>query len=146
MNDIEKVYRYGAYQDRTEYEIRIKAKALGIAGERLEQLIEQLKEESFIDDVRFAQNYVRSKLTHGRWGVIKIKGGLFAKGVNPKIIDEVVETIDEEYYYQNMRHEMDKWMQSKPLTEENRDKLIRFLLGKGYQFGEIIKMLNRDGD
>ena len=67
MNDVEKVYRYGAYQDRTEYEIRTKAKALGIVGERLEQLIEQLKEESFIDDVRFAQNYVRSKLNHGRW-------------------------------------------------------------------------------
>ena len=44
MNDVEKVYRYGAYQDRTEYEIRTKAKALGIVGERLEQLIEQLKE------------------------------------------------------------------------------------------------------
>jgi len=57
-----------------------------------------------------------------------------------------VETVDVEYYYQNMRHEMDKWMQSKPQTEENRDKLIRFLLGKGYQYGEIIKMLNRDGD
>lgn len=139
MTVIDKIQKFCAYQDRTEFEVRRKLKTFPISEEEEHQIIEQLIYEKFIDDQRFARSFVMGKMNTKGWGIIKIKNGLFQKGISTEIMEEVFKEIDQEKFTANLQKEIEKWKRSNILTYETTPKLIRLLLSKGFTYNEIIK-------
>ena len=138
MTAVEKIRRFCEYQDRCEAEVRRKmAQLLVPAGER-DSLMEQLKEERFVDDKRFAESFMRGKMNQKRWGRVKIRIELQQHGISASVISKVMSEMDETRYGENLRYLVEKWRRENPDGE--RAKMVRHLMGKGYTADEIFNI------
>lgn len=82
-------------QMRTAYEIREKLLGKEMPEEMVEQIISYLSEHKFIDDVVYAQSFVRSR--RHKYGDYRIKADLKRKGVSLEDIQKgYIELADEE--------------------------------------------------
>jgi len=139
----QKLMRYCSYQDRCSADIAKKIKLLGLDNEVLEDALNFLKEEGFLDDLRFAKSYVRGKFRSNKWGVAKIKEGLYAKKISKAIIDEALLELDKESYEKqllNILLKKDKLLREEE-PYERKQKLALYAHSKGYELELIWKTL-----
>ena len=146
MQQIDRIYKFCAYQDRSVYETRLKIRSLKKDKKDENLIIEKLIDEKYLDDFRFTEHYVHGKLNSKGWGIAKIKQGLMQKGISNALIQEVLSNIDPDQYLNNMENEMEKWLRNHPDNEQPKPKLIRFLLAKGYSYEQIMKKMNTQDD
>ena len=59
-------------------------------------VLERLTRERFIDDVRYAEAYVREKMRFSGWGHHKIRAALRAKSLSPAIIESALAQLSPE--------------------------------------------------
>lgn len=135
MDIVEKLQRYCEYQDRSELEVRRKMAQLLVPESERDNLMQQLKEDKFVDDERFTESFIRGKVNQKRWGRIKIRAELQQHGIAAELISRKLAEIDEERYFGNLRCLAEKWRQATPGGDTA--KLIRHLLTKGYTIDEI---------
>jgi len=136
----QKIRKYCAYQDRSIAEVRSKLKGYILPEEDIENIIIQLISEDYLNDQRFTENFVQSKLNNKGWGIHKIRFHLKQKGISEDIIQTVLNNIDDEEWYNELQNNIDKWKRSNKLTQATFPKLVRFLLGKGFKLAEIMRV------
>lgn len=142
---LEKLENYCAYQERCIQDVRRKMTRMKIPESDFSLLIQKLVEEKFIDEARYARAFLRSKVTNKRDGIQKIKYALKAKGISEAVIQEVFEDLDKSEYEDNLQNLLKKkWeiLIQKNEKQDAKNKLIRFLLGKGYRYEEFKKWLS----
>lgn len=139
---ISKMERYCAYQDRSETEVRKKLGSLAVSATLSDEIVKILKDGDFLNETRFAEVFIRSKVKD-YWGKFKIREGLYAKGIPAEIINEQMDMIDEEAYREMVRESIDKWKRLNSDDADNKPKLIRHMLSKGFAIEEIMTSLNQ---
>lgn len=139
---LSKLERYCAYQERSEVEVRKKLGSLAVSATMSDEVVRVLKEDDFLNEHRFAEIFIRSKVKE-HWGKLKIRQGLYAKGIPADIINEQMEQMDEEAYQEMLRENIDKWKRLNAADVENKPKLIRHMLTKGFSIEEIMSSLNQ---
>jgi regulatory protein len=137
-----KIANFCAYQDRTSIEVYKKMKLWEFPDELHDQFIELLKEESYLNEERYAKSYSRGKANLKKWGKNKIKLHLQHKGIDPETISDSLQEIDPETYQKNAIKLISKKMdgikdKSNPI--EVKQKIYRFLLSKGFELEAITK-------
>lgn len=78
-----------AYRDHSTAQLWQKLLAKGFAKEDIASVIEQLIEQNYLSDLRFAQNYLRYRI-NGGFGPGRIREELNERGISTEIIDEVL--------------------------------------------------------
>jgi regulatory protein len=73
---LEKIRHYCAYQERSELQVRRKLKALGSVDKQIPELIAALKQEDYLNENRFVDQYIRSRASQKGWGPVKISQAL----------------------------------------------------------------------
>ena len=139
---LSKLERYCAYQERSEVEVRKKLGSLAVSATMSDEVVRVLKEDDFLNEHRFAEIFIRSKVKE-HWGKLKIRQGLYAKGIPADIINEQMEQMDEEAYQEMLRENIDKWKRLNAADVENKPKLICHMLTKGFSIEEIMSSLNQ---
>tara|TARA_B100001287_G_C22669232_1_gene524432 strand:- start:209 stop:664 length:456 start_codon:yes stop_codon:yes gene_type:complete len=133
--------RYCAYQERCSHEVVQKIKAVGIEdSKKIKEILQHLRSFNFLNDTRFVESYIDGKVSIKKWGVNKIKAGLFEKKINPKLINDGVAKIDRTRYEKNLRSLFEKKIKGVPgfASEfKEKSKVMRFLASKGYTIEEI---------
>ena len=105
-----------------------------------DEIEENLYANDFINDSRFCHAYVHDKVEYQAWGRLKIKAGLQALQLPDSAIREALDSIDETKYFDNLRHLIEQHSSaSSAKTDEYSDKLLRFLLQRGFTYEEIKK-------
>lgn len=84
-----KVLKYIIYKKRTEKEIRQKFSKT-IDEDILEDIIDELKENAYIDDLNYIDRAVNEFIALKNLSIREIKYKLFAKGLSNDIIDEYI--------------------------------------------------------
>ena len=113
----------------------------------IEEVIYEFSNLNYLDDGRFAKEYLEEKLKLKSSGIEKIKKELYAKGVSREIIKSVLDekgNIDETDAAYNLVYKKMKSFARK--TQEKRkvkQKIYSFLLSKGYEYDTIEKVLNK---
>ena len=128
-------------------EIQEKLKLWGLSGSESEPVLQKLIEEKYIDDERFARAYVKDKFRFNHWGKQKIEYMLRAKHISAEILEVAFEEIAEENYSGELRKlltDKEKSIKAKDKFDK-RNKLMRFALGRGFESGEIYKVLKEIG-
>jgi regulatory protein len=149
MNIAEAIRNYCNYQERCHHDVRYKLVSLGARGDELEQILTELIEEGLLNEVRFAQSYVRGKFRYNGWGRVKITQALKQKMLSDYCIKKGLQEINEAEYTSTIQHLVkQKWQSLK--TERHaairKQKIFRYLLQKGYEYDLINKALvNIDG-
>ena len=107
------------------------------------QVLDTLIKERYVDDLRYSTAYVRDKSAISGWGSSKIRYMLSAKGISREIIDNALLEVDEG----KAEERFDKLIRNKyrSLKEDSqcRLKLLRFAVGRGYQYDDAKSMIDR---
>lgn len=127
-------------RDYTEYELNTKLKKGYYPEEIINTVITKLKEYGYIDDERFASNYIENCIKRESKRMISSK--LYAKGVPDSIIKEKLS----DYAMDASNIILDKY--SKLIIdivegdEKTRTRLISRLLRRGFSYDEISRSIN----
>ncbi len=130
-----RIFKFCAYQDRSEKEVFLKLKEFGFPEIELLDFIEELKKENYLDEERFCRAFVRGKFKQKNWGKQKVLQGLLAKGVNRDLAKKVIdmEIGDEAYSATLQKLIARKEKEWERLPEAKRKlKIKQFLFQKGY--------------
>jgi regulatory protein len=125
-------------------DIRKKMIAYEIMDELVEEIITKLKKEKFLDDERYAKAYVSDKFRLNKWGKIKIRHYLNAKGLSNEIIEIGLHEIKDEQY----KKVLISTLKEKAKTIKSGDKfdkmgqIIRFAQSRGFEPEMIHRYLN----
>ncbi|MFM7683695.1 MAG: regulatory protein RecX [Bacteroidota bacterium] len=144
---ISKLESYCAYQERCEFEIRNKLVSLNAEENQINEVLAHLKKMNFFDQNRFVEAYAIGKLRSNKWGRLKIKAALIQKKVSREHIFYGLSKIDDLEYHSILNmlvkrkinelvNEKDKWTK--------KQKILRFLTSKGFEYDEIISSLGND--
>ncbi|WP_449331608.1 regulatory protein RecX [Sphingobacterium kyonggiense] len=145
---LRKAESYCAYQERAQQEVRDKLYEWGLHMTDVERTISTLIENNFLNEERFAKAYVLGKFRMKGWGKIKIVQHLKQKRVSKPLIQIALREIDLDDYEQKLQDIIEKKI-NKPISRLSymeRGKLIRFLMGKGYEQDLIYRKLGSSDD
>ena len=130
-----KVMKYIMYKKRTEQEVRRKFSNIDDQ-ELLDDVIEDLKENGYIDDNNYIERSVSEFINIRNLSLKELKYKLLSKGLNKDLIDE--------YFYNNMdkleEYEINsaKNIIIKRSNNSEEQEIIQYLLKKGYK-SDIIR-------
>lgn len=105
-------------------------------------IVESLKADSFADDARYAAAFAREKASLTGWGPVKISFALKGKGISEADIRAALAEIDVEKARAKLLRDLEAKRKALAGEPYARLKLIKYALGKGYEYGEVESALN----
>ncbi len=138
-----KATAFCAYQERSRQEVREKLYSYQLEDDVVEELMERLEKENFLNEERFAKAFAGGKFRLKKWGRLKIRQELKMRGITEPLIRKALQEIDEEAYIQSLHELLEKKNRLERSINllEQKQKLLRFALSKGYEqdliWGEI---------
>ena len=128
---------------RTEKEVRSHLYNKDYKDNEIEESIEYAKELNYIDDYDYAYSYINDHLLINKWGPLKIKINLRDKGISDETIENGL--LDcEELIYRNLEDQANKKINvNRELDYNEKNKIIRHLLNKGYEYQMIKEVLDK---
>jgi len=111
----------------------------------IQQAIDYVKSFGYLDDSKYARDFVESKMA--KKSRREMYGLLLTKGIEK----DVIELVLEEYYQEEGVEEetirriiKKRRVELDTITPSERQKLYRYLAGKGFSYGAISRVLQED--
>ncbi len=126
----QRAVRLLAQYEHSSYQLTVKLKKRGYPEDVIGQVIESLKGKGYLDDRRFAESWVYSRLKRHPEGKELLIAGLIAKGVDRETARSVVfSAVGEEEIAAACETAGRKLMQK---SDMNREKLTQILHRRGF--------------
>ena len=134
-----KVLKYVIYKKRTESEIVKKFQNI-IDQNMLEQIIQELKENNYINDNQYIERSINEFIALRNLSLKQIKYKLISKGINSNLI--------EDYFYNNKEELTEYEINSanniiNKKNDSSAEEIIQFLLKKGFEYDNVKEALER---
>lgn len=124
---------------KTEKQIREYLYKKGYLKKVVDAVVEKLKSYKYINDVYFAECYVKQK--QNSVGKFKLKNELKLKGVDEQIINNILDELESQG---DVAFSIaTKYLKNKEKSPQNLQKLSRHLATKGFSWDEINNVLNK---
>ena len=117
--------------------------ALGGDADEAGRIMDRLVEEKYIDDLRYASAFARDKSSIAGWGATKIRYMRAAKGIDRETIAAALQEVDEGKASDRLEKLLSAKVRSLKDDPQCRMKLLRFALGRGYQYDEAAEVIDR---
>jgi regulatory protein len=106
-----------------------------VYGDALEEILDDLIANDFLDEERFAKSYARGKFRMKQWGRIRIVSELKFRKISAYCIKEALKEIDDADYTQTMLDLTEKYGRTHPDLEgfDLRVKTTNYVLSKGFE-------------
>ncbi len=124
-----------ARREHSRFELYNKLRQRQFSEHSIHATLDEYQRLELLDDYRFAEMWIRSRIKRKAEGVRKLKAALKQKGVDECVADEA------------LSQEFDRQMQQEALeaatekllvkSQGDRDKFIRMLLGRGFSWKQI---------
>lgn len=143
------VYNYGIYilsrAAKSECELRLKMQDKGFDSQLIENAINTLKEQKYLDDERYCEMFINDKINISKHGIRKIKEALYYKGIAKEIIEDKISNIsqeDEEERAFNLG-EKKLFTMKEGDTYKKAIKLSNYLIGRGFEYETVRKIVRK---
>lgn len=136
-----KVLKYVIYKKRTEYEIRKKFSEN--AGNLLENVIEFLKDNNYINDEKYIEKAINEFINLKNMSINEIKYKLIAKGIKKEQLEEYIYKNREELLEYELKSAQAIMIKKQRTTE--KEQVIMYLKRKGY-LSQTIEQLGEDDE
>ena len=135
-----------AQAEHCEQEMRDKMKRWGMDVEAQNRVIERLAQERYIDNQRYARAFVKDKVRYNKWGRRKVQQALWMKRIDDEIQQRVLDEIDDAEYLKVLMPLLKQKRKSIKAANdyELNQKLVRFALSRGFDYGVIRQCLDVD--
>lgn len=109
----------------------------------INQVLNRLEEEDFLNEERFCQAFINDKLRFDKWGRIKIGQALQVKKIPAEKYRSLLSAIDEEAYTGTLKALLKSKCRSLHTQDalEMKAKLIRFAQSRGFEMRFITACL-----
>jgi len=130
--------------EKCEREIREKLLKWQLCETDVEKIITHLKQENYMDEMRYARLYTQDKHRFTKWGKAKIVFELKNKGISSKAINEAITTIDFENYSEQLKSLLVSKLKSINYKNlyDTKAKLYRFGMSKGFENELVLKTID----
>ena len=129
--------------EHCEFELNRKMINWGLGSSDRKEIIELLSNERYVDDARFAMSFAHDKAMFSAWGPAKIRLELIKRKINSKSISEALSKVGSEVWKEGLLKCARSKSANLELTgetgRENRNKLYRYLLSRGFPSGVASK-------
>jgi len=142
---LERAQRLCSRQEKCEADIRLNLVRWGVDPKGIKTVIAMLVEDGYIDESRYAVTFARDKARLNKWGPKKIALGLKAKGISGDNIHLALDEIKDLTTAISLLDLLSKKSKTVKHTSpvELRGKLIRFGLSRGFDYGDVVKAVDR---
>ena len=137
-----------AQAEHCEQEMRDKMKRWGVEPYAQDRVVARLVKERYIDNERYTRAFVKDKIRYNKWGRRKVMQALWMKRIDDDIQHRVLDEIDDKEYIDvliPLLKQKRKTIKAKSDYELNQ-KLVRFALGRGFDFGIIRQCMDVDDE
>ena len=111
---------------------------------KVNAVIARLKEQRYLDDAAYAQDYTRLRQENASLGKRRVQQDLMRKGVQAPLIAATLETsyegVDEE---ELARRHLERKRVAKPQNDKEAARVMRMLARAGFSTGIIYRILRR---
>ena len=120
----------------------------GLSREDVSHIVQQLIQQGFLDEARFAKAFVKDRFAFNGWGRLKIAYQLKQKRIPGDVIDEAMTAIDEIRY----RERLTELLQAKWRKVKEREPraawaaMMRFAASRGFETNvasKCVKLVTR---
>lgn len=133
---------YINYKARTEYETRIKIQSKINDKIAEDRVIEHYKKLNLLDDTRYTRDYIEYLLNIKNSSISYLKFKLNSKGIKANIYNPIIDEIDTEIEYENIKIIYEKKYKNKTISDyKEKQKVFRYFVGKGFKFDDINRVL-----
>lgn len=129
-----KAVKYTSKAMKTSKEVKDYLYKLKLSEEQLEEIITRLEDLGLLNDEQYLEMYLNEKFNYTTDGAKKIKYKLYQKGFKDAEITPHLEKYKEQER-ENLKKAISQRMKTK--KNEDKNKLTRYLLNKGFSFDMI---------
>lgn len=129
-----------SYAQKTSFEIEKILKDNGFSVNTIEKVINFLNEYGILNDELYVKSYVSDKNNISRWAKNKIRYSLKAKKISDTLIETYIDQINDDEEYEKAYNFALKKARN-DFSIENKQKVYRYLAGKGFEFDIINKVV-----
>lgn len=143
-----KASRLLARRIHSKNELKLKLRKSGYEQRHIEQVITEFSELNYLDDKKFAEQFIEEKKKLKRWGNNKIKAELIKRGVHQHIIAEVLGAAspdNEDYNNAFSLAEKKLRLIQKRESDEKKisSKIFNYLYSKGFEYDMIREVVGK---
>lgn len=141
----EKLKHFCSYQERSQKEVEEKLRELKVDSEMADEIILSLLHENFLKEERYARSIARGKFRMNQWGKNKIKMHLKSSYISDRLISLAMTEIDDQEYRETILKLYTTKYNSftKEQSKTKQQKSINYLMQKGYEYQEIMNVINK---
>ncbi|MBP5635292.1 MAG: RecX family transcriptional regulator [Bacteroidales bacterium] len=120
-------------------------KALEGDAEAAAAVRDALLADGYVDDLRYATAFARDKAALTGWGPVKIRFALRAKGLPEETVAAALAALEPERAEEKLRRLVETKARSLEGDPQRRLKLLKFALGRGYDYDSVEKIIRESG-
>lgn len=138
----DKLMKYVLFKRRTTKEVREKCKTLGFTEEYINEIIEYLEENGYLDDEKYVMKYILNVIKLKKKSIQEIRFDLIRRGIEERIIEKYI-TEDLRVFELKSAIEL-----AKKKYKDCNDilKVKKYLAAKGYSREVINKAIDSLGE
>jgi regulatory protein len=131
-----------SYRPRSEQEIRRRLQRKGFSEDAIENAVQRLLRAKLLDDEAFARYWISNREQFRPRGQYALRQELWRKGVSSRIIDSLLEEVDEaESAYRAATKRLSRWQRMDP--NDRQRKLTGYLQRRGFSYDVIRDVWDR---
>lgn len=115
------------------------------AGDDLDQLLDWLEAQRFIDDARYAGMFLRSRLERGH-GPMRVRQSMQQEGLSAELIETALAEADVDWFEQARQCSRRRFSGPAPADPRERAKRLRFLQYRGFTADQCFYALDAGSD
>jgi len=128
-------------RDHSEWELRRKLLEKGAVAEELPPLLKELRSFNYLNDERFAGNFVRYRAGKA-WGRLRFRQELLQRGVSAEVVENVLREAPE-LQADQLDSKLRRTVEKELRRGKEEKKIIASLLRKGFSVGQVRKALEQ---
>lgn len=142
-----KLEYYCAYQDRCHQEVLLKLRQMYMIPQAIDHIMGHLIQKDYLNEERFARNYVRGKFNHKNWGRIRITQELRKRNISAINIKIALKELDDSTYHNSLETLAKKKLSQLKGKEKEvqKRKLADYLLYRGWEsslvYEQVFKLI-----
>lgn len=133
--------RFLSYRQRSRREIVEYLVRKDVPEEAIEAVTLRLMEQGLVDDAKFAASWIASRQSLRPRSRRVLEQELLQKGLDRQTVHVALEELDEDVQEQALIHIIER--RRRQSRYQDHDKLMQYLAGQGFTYGQIKKALER---
>lgn len=129
---------------KTKYEVRLKLKENGFAEDVIDEVLDILEKEEYLNDKVYCEMFIEDKKKLNGYGKNKIKSLLIQKGISKNIFEDFLNEFEYDEEFDNALKMGIKKLELLSNEEDNfkkKQKIINYLTYRGFGFDVINDVL-----